>query len=1354
MLFGGLIVVALFAALIAPFFIDWTAYRTAFEREATRILGQPVHVAGTAKVRILPLPSVTFTDLTVGENPDGTPMMTVESFSMHAELMPFLSGQVRIVDMLLQKPDLSVTVGEGGTVAWTARKELLVDPGKVHVENLKIEDGSLRIEGLAGGRVIRGDGFSAHVSAQSLVGPWHIDATGNIDGVPVAVGLSTGRMQDKGAIRVKAVARRAGHPYRLTLDGPLSLKEDVLSWDGEFEVQPSQEPVVPGEGILTEPLPVRVSGRFAATPQAAELPEYRMEVGSRDDPYTITGTARANIREEVAFKATADGRQIDLDRLQSAPDAEGGEVSLERRVAVLRDLIDRIPVPSAQGSIDLLLPAIVAGDTVIREVRSTVEPDRDGWRVRAFKALLPGNTTVEARGRLGTGGDFGFSGHMVLASRQPTGFATWLAGKSNAQLRQLGRAGFSADVTFSDSQTSFDNLELVLNEAKLRGKLQRLSPIAGRQGSRPAIVAELAGDTIDTDDLMAIYSLTETQDGKALTDHDLDITIQANRLEGMQLAASGVNARLRVAAGSVAVDFLDIGDFYGARIAGSGRLSDLLGQPGGRLELTMAAPDASRLASLALDRLGENRFVAVFAGDPALSSNLSLNLEVEARPQDRVSRGALTLTGEAGGTSFSVRDRFEGRPAQWRDAIHEFFARFEQEDPLVLARQFSLPVAPIGGQGPVTASAELSGNPQKGMKVTLAANAPDTDLSATGEASFEAEAAMPSFDLAVTFGTQDIDPWLMMAGYPLPGTGEGHAASLSFKTAGEKGIYRFENIAGTHGENVFSGTMELDTVRAVRPKATGRLAFDTISAPFVGELMLGAGTLAGDGVSAEIAEREFGVPLLGGIDSEIKLSSKLLDLGGGPQASAFSADTVLIDGALSLPQFSATWASGTMTGNLALRNSTGNAILNTQMTLAGIDATRLAALAGFAPIVSGEADIGMTLDAAGRSFKGLVSAMSGSGVFRLGDVGIEGISTSGLADILAAADSDGFEITPENLQKLAREALLNGEMGATTVSGAFSVGRGVVSARNVEVKDAGGTLEASGSYNAISDETQISATLKLDPGGDALSGAEPAVDLGLNGTPPAMVLDLDTKALEGYLSLRAFEREQRKVEILQESVLEKQRLRRETMLTRMRMARRDKAREEELHRLEKLQNQLDEAPGAGQAPAAPDDGAPPASEGETAPENLPGQEDPANGGSDAGALSPPNTPSDTPSDASSGTQPNVPSEAQRETATLEPVSEEEAIGTDLTAEEDEGTPVPPGFTLPALPENTPVPEPAPSRNARIRSGTPFSVETQPLAPPNSGARTSPGARTRTGTNSGNDLFENIRRKLFGLEPGQ
>lgn len=49
-------VIALFAALIAPWFINWDDYKANFEAEATRILGQPVHVNGTADASILPSP--------------------------------------------------------------------------------------------------------------------------------------------------------------------------------------------------------------------------------------------------------------------------------------------------------------------------------------------------------------------------------------------------------------------------------------------------------------------------------------------------------------------------------------------------------------------------------------------------------------------------------------------------------------------------------------------------------------------------------------------------------------------------------------------------------------------------------------------------------------------------------------------------------------------------------------------------------------------------------------------------------------------------------------------------------------------------------------------------------------------------------------------------------------------------------------------------------------------------------------------------------------------------------------------------------------------------------------------------
>jgi uncharacterized protein involved in outer membrane biogenesis len=63
---GGLLVVALFVALIAPLFINWTDFRTDFEREASRIMGKPVVVHGSVDARLIPFPTVTLNDVRVG----------------------------------------------------------------------------------------------------------------------------------------------------------------------------------------------------------------------------------------------------------------------------------------------------------------------------------------------------------------------------------------------------------------------------------------------------------------------------------------------------------------------------------------------------------------------------------------------------------------------------------------------------------------------------------------------------------------------------------------------------------------------------------------------------------------------------------------------------------------------------------------------------------------------------------------------------------------------------------------------------------------------------------------------------------------------------------------------------------------------------------------------------------------------------------------------------------------------------------------------------------------------------------------------------------------------------------------
>ncbi|WP_456685836.1 AsmA family protein, partial [Bradyrhizobium sp. P5_C11_2] len=63
-------ILALLAALIGPYFIDWNQFRPQFEAEASRIIGVPVRVAGELDARLLPAPTLRLRSLTFGGNND------------------------------------------------------------------------------------------------------------------------------------------------------------------------------------------------------------------------------------------------------------------------------------------------------------------------------------------------------------------------------------------------------------------------------------------------------------------------------------------------------------------------------------------------------------------------------------------------------------------------------------------------------------------------------------------------------------------------------------------------------------------------------------------------------------------------------------------------------------------------------------------------------------------------------------------------------------------------------------------------------------------------------------------------------------------------------------------------------------------------------------------------------------------------------------------------------------------------------------------------------------------------------------------------------------------------------------
>jgi len=239
---GALLVIALFSALLAPYFINWERFTKSFEIQATRIVGQQVKVGGNSSIRLLPLPSISFEDLEIGNNADGSPLMTVEQFSLDAELFPLLSGELRIVEMSMLRPAVNLQVEDNGTIAWTSPSETVVDPELVNIEKLRVNDGILVVDGLAGGRKFAFDNINGDFVAKSVIGPWRIEADAQLDGVPARFRISTGTYQQQAkSLRLKLEAELSDRPYTIALDGPVRLEEEILNWNGEFSLSPNAD---------------------------------------------------------------------------------------------------------------------------------------------------------------------------------------------------------------------------------------------------------------------------------------------------------------------------------------------------------------------------------------------------------------------------------------------------------------------------------------------------------------------------------------------------------------------------------------------------------------------------------------------------------------------------------------------------------------------------------------------------------------------------------------------------------------------------------------------------------------------------------------------------------------------------------------------------------------------------------------------------------------------------------------------------------------------------------------------------------------------------------------------------------
>ncbi|RWI21128.1 MAG: AsmA family protein [Mesorhizobium sp.] len=1189
-IFGGLFVLVLCAALVVPYFVDWTGYRADFEREASTILGRKVTVKGDATARLLPFPSVTFSNVEVAGGPGGQPAMTMETFSMDAELAPFLRGELLIFDMRLVHPKATIDVAGDGTVDWAIRPSTPFDPGQIAIEKLTVTEGQIELRHAAGGRSHFISEINSTVSAKSLAGPWRMDGSLRFDGLRTEVSASTGRTEADGQMRVRLKADPDAYPLIIETDGNAGIVKGAAVYSGQFKVSASDKNGADRSsaelrGTDAEPVKVsaskpdpgfRLNGKFALDHQKLGVDEFRFETGPLDNPYTADGKASVDLGLKPHFSIEANGAQVQFDEAVGA--SAGAGLTLDQRIAAFEQTLQHMPKPTIPGTVEVRLPAVVAGDTTVRDVRLSAEPAEGGWSVKSLAATLPGRATLEADGMLNVEDHFGFTGSLLLAVGQPSGFAAWLSKDVDDAIRRLPAAGFKAKVDLSENRQSFSDLELILGKAKFSGRIDSSQP----DGARPSVLMQLEGGELDVDGLAAFASIFVSDKGaNRFSDRDLDFQIKAGPVSAAGLTADTVDTALRLRKGLLEIDRLSVGGLAGASISATGRIKDFPESPTGKLDASVVAVDLKPLIDVAAQHYPDNQVLkglaARVAAYPELFQDARIDLVTSAADNGDGTTGlALSAQGKAGGSAFSASLSGRGTRDRLPDAPVSITFNARNENAATLLALYGLPALPLGMLGQATTDITAKGSLGGGLATSFNLTADDFRASFDGTIAETEQGATAKGK--VNLDAADIEPWLMTTGVGLPGMGTGTSASLASDADFGNGLLVLSGLSGAINKATVSGDVNADMKDGL-PHLAGALALDELDLdPLAVSLFGDQSFLAGKdgGWPTTPFSRKSTLPFSADLDLNTAA------LAAGPFATAHDATLSLkLDReGIRVSDLKAKLYEGTLTGLFELKNTEGTGLLSGQLKLAGSDLAAVLPGAG----ISGSGDISAALSTSGKSVDAMIAALSGSGTAALKGLTIAGINPDAFAPVIAKADAIGRDIDAAKTAGFAPEIAGQGSFAAGNTDIPFTVANGTLRAPPISLDNPAATLSADVTADLDASTLAAKGAITYRPGDEALVGSEPAVNFSLAGQIGATSLQFDSAPLAQFLTQRALEKEQQRVEAMQAALLEKQRLRREVRYYAALQTERDRA-AEELRRQEEEARQKAQAEARAKAEA-------------------------------------------------------------------------------------------------------------------------------------------------------------------------
>ncbi|AIJ67926.1 asmA family protein [Brucella suis] len=548
-------------------------------------------------------------------------------------------------------------------------------------------------------------------------------------------------------------------------------------------------------------------------------------------------------------------------------------------------------------------------------------------------------------------------------------------------------------------------------------------------------------------------------------------------------------------------------------------------------------------------------------------------IEANVNKAPGVGEISFSITGKSGGMKLDLSGTASGGEGESEPLQMQMNGTATSRQGEAVLALIGLPSLPLGIAGELTADLAMQGAPSAGMRTLLKLSAPDGSAMADGVIS------LVRGDIAASgkaqLKTADLQPFIATAGYALPGFGQGLAANLTSDFQFAKGILRFPNLVGTlNGDNI-SARIEANFADSGLPQLKGEAKLASLEMESLAAIMLGQDAFEPAKPTAKTIwpRGAFAVrptlPLL--MDMKLNVAEARMD--GFGTVTGFSTRLQKTMDGLQLTELTGNWAGGYLMGNVSLRNSDKNALLSTDLKWSGAKLNDFYRLEDGSAPLGGVVKASLNLNGSGDSVAALVGSLGGTATLDVENFTLQGFDAKALPGMIAAADA--LEDRTPSTKKLDAKQFLGIAEKATGQSVFapgnarfdFTITGGVARMAAANLKDGDAALLADLQFDLSTFGVSGNGTFTSRNGAGDETGIAPQVAFSLGGHYSQPTVNFDRQPLVQFLTQRALEREQERVEAMQASLMEKQRLRRQLGLFEADAAERERSlREEEARR--------------------------------------------------------------------------------------------------------------------------------------------------------------------------------------------